>query len=213
MEANTLNRYQMALSTQNYLDTHNGTWSAIPIINTFKASLDELIQGMKEQLKRVGESTKGYTEDKNVLKEQISNKVAVLSGALSAYAMVSDDHDLHQNAYLTKSDVLKLRDTELPERLSHLADLLTEHLTALVDYGVTEAQVTDLTSSVDDYRETVGLPRLKMTATNLAKRSINELMDDISGLFTEKMDKVMLQFQWSNPSFYAGYKSARTIVG
>ncbi|MCV9386082.1 hypothetical protein [Reichenbachiella ulvae] len=213
MEQNTLNSYQMALSTQSFLDTNSETWSVIPIINIFKKRLDELIQAMKVQLKKAGETTKGLTENKNLLKQQIATKVSVLSGSLSAYAMVSGNQDLHENAYLTKSDTVKMRDSEMPERLGFLIDLLTEHLPALADYGVTEAQITDLSSSVDDYRELIGLPRLKGTATNLAKRNTYELMDDVSELFEEKMDKVMMQFRWSNPNFYEGYQSARTIVG
>ena len=70
----------MVLSAQNYLDTNNATWSAIPIMNTFKAKLDELILGTKEELKATGKTSKGITIGKNDLKEQISIKSAVLSG-------------------------------------------------------------------------------------------------------------------------------------
>ena len=80
MEKETMNKYQMARSTQNYLDTNNATWSAIPIINTFKTELDDQLLGVSEQLKATGVSTKGITISKNDLKKQISIKTAVLSG-------------------------------------------------------------------------------------------------------------------------------------
>ena len=93
-----------------------------------------------------------------------------------------------------------------------LTDLLTSHRPALAKYGVTKAQVTDLETSVDDFRELVGHPRLKRTQANLAKKAVEELVESAVEVLNEKMDKVMLQFQFSNPSFYEGYKKARVIV-
>ena len=212
MESKTLNRYQMVLSSQNYLDTNNATWSTIPIINTFKTKLDDLILGIKEQMKATGETTKGLTLSKNELKEQISIKTAILSGALSAYASVSENQDLLKNGDFSKSDIMDIRDAELPERVTFLIDLLNTHLTALADYGITEAQVTDLITSVDDFRDLVGQPRLKRSQANLSKKAITEHLESALELLNKQLDKVMLQFQFSNPSFYEGYKKARVIV-
>lgn len=207
-----INRYQMLLSTQNYLNSNNATWSAIPIINSFKTNLDDLVLSIKEKMKATGDSTKGLTASKNELKEQIAVKTAILSGALSAYATVSDNPELLQNGYFSKSEIAKLRDAELPERISYLTGLLSPHLADLADYGVTEAQVTDLTTSTDDFREMIGQPRLKQSQANLAKKAIEELVSNAGDILNSQLDKVMLQFQFSNPEFYDGYKKARVIV-
>ena len=155
MERETMNKYQMARSSQNYLDTNNATWSAIPIINTFKTDLDDQLLGVAEQLKATGVSTKGITISKNELKKQISIKTAVLSGALCARASVSENPDLLSNGSFAKTDVISMRDIELPGRLTGLTDLLTANLKSLKEYGVTKAQVTDLETSIDDFRELV----------------------------------------------------------
>jgi hypothetical protein len=72
--------------------------------------------------------------------------------------------------------------------------------------------VTDLLTSVDDFRELVGQPRLIQSQTNLAKKVVEELVENALEILNNKMDKVMLQFQFSDPSFYEGYKRARVIV-
>ena len=141
MEKETMNKYQMAHSSQAYLDTNNATWSTIPIINTFKTELDDQLLGITEKLKATGVSSKGITISKNDLKKQISIKTAVLSGTLSAYASVSEDHNLLSNGSFAKSDVISMRDIELPERLTNLTDLLTAHLKSLVPYGVIDTHI------------------------------------------------------------------------
>jgi hypothetical protein len=39
-----------------------------------------------------------------------------------------------------------------------------------------------------------------------------ELVENAMEILNNKLDKVMLQFQFSKPSFYEGYKRARVIV-
>ena len=82
----------------------------------------------------------------------------------------------------------------------------------MVPFGVTKAQVTDLLTSIDDFRELVGQPRLIQSQANVAKKAAEELVENAVDILNKKMDKVMLQFKYSNPSFYEGYKRARVIV-
>ena len=72
--------------------------------------------------------------------------------------------------------------------------------------------MTDLETSVDDFRELVGQPRLIQSQTNLAKKAVEALVENAMKILNDKMDNVMLQYQFSNPSFYEGYKRARVIV-
>lgn len=212
IENRQTNRFQMLLSTQNYLDNNQTQWSAIPILNTFKADLDDLIQDIREQLKTTGVDTSGMTSSKKELKEQIAEKAGVLFGALSAYAAVSGNDDLLEQGDMNKSEVIRLRDVSLPDAIQSFIELLNREVSHLAAYGVTKAQIKNLAASVDDFREQVGQPRLKRSASNAAKREAVTLIEDGLEILKEKMDNVMLQFKHSNPKFYEGYQSARVIV-
>jgi hypothetical protein len=72
--------------------------------------------------------------------------------------------------------------------------------------------VTDLLTSVDDFRELIGQPRLNRSKTNLENKSAKELLQSVMDILNDELDNVMLQFQISNPMFYEGYKKARVIV-
>jgi hypothetical protein len=206
------NRFQMLLAVLSYMNLHNAVWSSIPIIGVFKAELDGLTQGVKDKLKLAGIDTSGMTISKNSLKEQIAQKAAVLSGALASYCAVNGKDDLLSNGYLTQSQVQSLRDVNLPEVISNFIALLSTEVASMVDYGVTQAQVDDLARSVDDFRELIGLPRLKRSEANIAKQEATSIIDQGTDLLNDKMDKMMLQFKQSNLTFYDGYQSARMIV-
>ena len=204
------NRFQMMLSVQSFMDNHQPIWSSIPIISSFKSSLDDQILGIKEQLQASGTDTRGMTTNKNQLKEQIADKTAALSGALAAYAAVTNANGVM--GYLTKTQVASMRDVNLPEEISRFITVVKQSLAELADYGISETQVTDLESSVDDFRELVGQPRMIRSQANSAKREANTLINDVMDLLNNKLDKVLLQFKFTNPSFYDGYERARVIV-
>lgn len=212
LDTRQTNRFQMMLAVKNFMDSHQTTWSTIPIIGTFKTTLDAVIQEVKEHLQATGTDTSGMTSDKNQLKAQIAEKTAVLSGALAAYAAVNGQDDLRTNGYLTKSQIMMMRDVNMPEAISNFVALVTNQLTNLADYGITEDKVTDLESSLDDFRELVGQPRLKQSAANAAKREASSLIGDGVSMLTDQLDKVMLQFKFTNPTFHEEYERARVIV-
>lgn len=206
------NRFQMMLSVQSYMNQQNAVWSAIPIISAFKTELDDLVQGVKEQLQDAGTDTSGMTANKNDMKAEIAQKTAVLSGALAAYCAVNGKDDLLSNGYLTQSDVVGSRDVNLPEIVSSFVNLITPEVANLADYGVTQGQIDDLSSTADDFRELIGQPRLKRSQANIAKQEASALIDQGVDLLTKKLDKMMLQFKFSNAVFFEGYQSARVIV-
>lgn len=153
----------MCLATQGYLNENQSIWSAIPICTPLKTQLDESIGGVRVQLRDAALSSKALTEKKEALKLLIASRTGVLAGALAAYAAVSNQRELLGNGYLKKSDVSLLRDAELPDRVEVFIALVMGLLTELADYGVTETQVTELDTHIDDFRELVGLPRRKMS--------------------------------------------------
>ena len=90
------------------------------------------------------------------------------------------------------------------EKASH-----TEHL---ADYSITEAQLTELSTSVDDFSALIGQPRQRRSAALTANRAAEEGIADAVNLLNDKMDNLVLLFKESHPAFYSDYEAARAIV-
>ena len=82
----------------------------------------------------------------------------------------------------------------------------------LANYGVTEASVTETETSIDQYTTLIGKPRTIRNKAFAAKTALQELMDTTNDLLKNRLDKLMLQFQFTHPEFYDEYLRARTIV-
>jgi hypothetical protein len=202
----------MVISVQRYMDVNTDKWVSIPAIGDIKVGIDEHILQIRPKLKAGGKSSKGVTKDKTELHAILAIKTGILSGAIVSFATKSNNNDLKINGKLTKAVVKNLRDIEVPERITIVTDLAKAHLADLAAYGVTEAQITDLETSVDDFRELIGEPRLVISHSNLGNKSAKELVASVMDLLNQELDNVMLQFELSDPEFYEGYRKARVIV-
>jgi hypothetical protein len=128
MDSISYNKFQMAVSVQSFMDTNTLNWSPIPIIAGIKTDIDEHVLGIRINVKASGISSKGIALDKDEIHNSISLKTAILAGTLFSYASKTGNNDLKINSKITKSDVLNLRDIEIPERITLLT--LRQHTLA-----------------------------------------------------------------------------------
>ena len=86
------------------------------------------------------------------------------------------------------------------------------NLKALADFGVSKEILTEINTSMEEYRVLIGKPRSILNTKFVALDAVDQLIDEGNALLRDKMDNMMLMFRESNPEFYNGYERARTIV-
>ena len=195
-----------------YLDDHTPTWSRVGVIARYKNEMDEFLLGIKDKEPDLAYDGQGNTASKNQLREQIGLKGAIVAGILYSFAADTGDKQLEAKVQLNKTDFAQQRDQDLPAFAQRLVTTAGKYVEAAAEYGLSEAMVTELSTTIDDYRPLVGLARLRQSAGHVANAEVSQLLDSVLELLNTKMDRVMLQFQATDPAFYDGYQRARVIV-
>lgn len=103
----------------------------------------------------------------------ITAKVSALSGALQAYAYDKGDLDLAAKVKMSKSEVLKMKDTEVDPTVRVLLSAASANFEALADFGVTEANIAEIQTSVDDFQALLGKPRTILNKKYVALDSLD----------------------------------------
>ena len=142
----------------------------------------------------------------------VAVKASILAGGIFAYASENNDNKLAVRADYSPSDLYKLRDSDFPKVVSEIIQAANENLTALADQGVTKEQVTDVETSLDDYRPLIGLARTITVEKGTAGAEVDQLIDGTNVMLRDQLDKSMLRFRLTDAAFYDGYQRARTIV-
>lgn len=212
MNQNESKYYNMFIQVQRHLDTHTDKWTGIPAIVRHKNSLDTNIRQIYEKDLLQSSDTKGITVSKGELKNLVALKAAIISGGIYAYASEIGNRDMEQQSNFSPNKLYKLPDAGFVQQVALLIELATTHMTDLADQGITPDQVTEVTTSLDDFRERIGQARTLSIQTGTASSEVEGLVAETADLLRHQVDRLMLRYKLTDPSFYEGYERARVIV-
>ena len=201
----------MFIGIQEYLDHQTSIWSAIKRIVSYKNDLDEIIERISSKSEEAS-SLVGVKGRKETLKILIAIKGSSLSGSLQAFAYDKGDRDLAVKVEASKSDIIRMKEVELGSFIKVLVDTSNQNIKALADFGVSKEILTEIKTSMEEYKQLIGKPRSILNTKYVALDTIDQLFDEGNALLKDKMDNMMLIFRERNPEFYNGYERARTIV-
>lgn len=212
MNKTKTNHYRMFLATQECLDSNSPLWNMIPMLLTSKNNFDELIQRIADVNEKTISNSKAITVDKAKALQNLVEKAVTISGILQAFAAITGNIKLAGKVSITKSDITKIRETDVEAVIAPIIKAARNRLAELVDYGLSEDMVLELETSLDDFNTQIGQPRTVRNQAFAAMTLMDELFDTANDILKNKLDKLMIRFKFTNIEFYSEYERARTIV-
>lgn len=203
---------RMLLNTQSALDNNTTRWSSIPVMVSMKNNLDEVIQRIEVQNEKVNPSSQQITTSKQDVRKGLAEKAVSFSGILQAYAAINSLPEMAALVKLSKTNILECRETDVEALVKPVINTARAELAQLVDFSVTEEMIVELETSLDNFKVLIGQPRTIRNQAFAAMDKMDELFDKALELVKEKIDKLMIRFEYSDTEFFQEYKRARTIV-
>ena len=204
--------FRMFGNVQSVMDTNTTTWSNIPIVLGFKNELDEVIQRIDTIYFDNYDDSKAITRKKDSLREKLIIKVPILTASLYVLGDLNNDEKLKEFKSFTKSSLKNMKELAMAAVVSAIIKAARSNEENLVGFGISEAQITEMETTHDDFKHLIGEAR---NVRNSVYSNINEadqLIDAGNQLLRNRVDKVMKVFELSHPNFYDLYTRARSIV-
>jgi hypothetical protein len=170
------------------------------------------IGAIAESIRKQHAPTSGAAEEKGQVRLSFEEKTLEVADQLAALAEVKKDPNLAAQVEFTLSSLDKLPDDDLEETGQRVSALATAHLAALADYGVTQADVTELDELTAKFHGVKSGPRMAIAGRAGQTHTLPDLISHTTSILRNRLDKQMTKFRKSHPEFYAGYRSARVIV-
>ncbi len=205
--------YRMFIAVKNTMENNTSIWSGNPKFAETKTNFDSEVKAISIIDKEASLNTKGQTRDKNQIRSAVEQKTLMLSGALTAHASLTKNETLKGTLITSKSGLERLKETELVTYASIMADTIVplQH-TFTSDYGVTESEVEDFQTTLDEYAPLVGVTRQRQAKINATKKTLRGHVDEANRLLREVIDPLLLRYKFTNAEFYNEYQQSRTIV-
>lgn len=203
------NYADMANTSYNKLQEYKPLWETIPQFVILNDELKGGIDGLAIADKESKIVTTGSTSDKKSAKADVIAAVIKISGPALVYAVNNNNFTLHDQLNVTKSQLMKIQDGTLPQRLNGIVEEIEKIAPELVDYGVTEQDIADAKAKTEVYAAQVNTPRGLITKRSAKIETVADHIEQLRNILY-RIDKMMRLF--AGTEFHRDYKNARKIV-
>jgi len=193
------------------LEAHKSTWTPL---GAFKRAVTELRDCVEtlDDLARIQMDKSGAGAEKALCLVALITEAHTVAGAVSALAADTNDASLGARVDFSRSDLKRGREAQIVTRCENILAAATENVSALdKDYGVSQSKLDGLQDRVDAFRTAQPKPRRSRSSSTAATRQIEDCFGRLDQITNGKLDKLMAQFETSEPAFFQEYWAARKI--
>jgi len=206
------NKRSMYIAVQKVCNKFNSVWSGLPAFVTAFGDFETTIADIDIQRQIQEGKITGIAENKSKEEEEMRQATIEIAAAVFAYASKIGDNELKEKVNYTPSDLIRSRDTILKDICQTIHDEANAVIAELADYGKTPADLKKQQNEIDDFADILAKPRTAIGTRATATSKLVELFQQGDALLKDQLDKLLVNFQTSNPEFYNQYNNARIIV-
>lgn len=206
------NRISMFYAVKQTCETHIATWTPLVPYATAHAEFLANLGAIEDSTETQELQLDGIATNKRERRDVMVG--LTLAVAQAAYALATDtgDPELKAKMNYSRSDLLEGRDTVIGQRCQGVHTEANAVAGSLVAYGVAAADLAALQTAINKYVAVVSAPRTAITIRKGATAAIEALTRENLTILNERMDKLMVTFKTTAPSFHQAYFDARIIV-
>lgn len=206
------NKRSMYITLKDVLSKSKQIWINIP---AFKDAVDEFettIADIDTQRLIQEGKTIGISEDKQKISVEMMHLTNEFASTLYAYASKIGNNELLEKVNYSPSKLINARDTILKDICQLVHDEANNLIAELAEYGKTPADVEKFRKTIESFDAILAKPRTAIALRKTATSKLVELFKNNDNIIKTRLDKLVENFQQSQPKFYKEYKTARIII-
>lgn len=203
------NKLEMFNSVAAVLNKNNTAVATLPALAEAKTEFTNLIADIIKTDKEYGTATVGKAAVKNSVENQLIDAALSLKGALASFARKTSNTELALLVKFTKTDLLRLGDTDLKNKISTILEIAEANKTSLANYNVDDAEINNLKEKAENFSNATANNKTGFTGKVGARVSLTELFDTGDEVLKVDLDNLMLRMKKNYHDFFIEYQAAR----
>ncbi|MDI9366043.1 MAG: hypothetical protein QM541_13885 [Flavobacterium sp.] len=212
MNNNKVPKLRMFITVTNVCDQHATAYAILPAFSNAYTKFKGLVKNINDGNTLLQGGSIGITDEKLAKRIIMADIGITVVSALKAYAHATNNVALIADTDITKDDILGCKETDADDICLHIHDLGGQHLAALADYGIVQADLAALSSSITSFTEKIGSPRKHIIDTKTVRANITKYFKEADSLLLNQLDNLITVLKTKAPDFYDAYQAARIIV-
>ncbi|MEI6061202.1 MAG: hypothetical protein WCR72_10865 [Bacteroidota bacterium] len=212
MEESLLRKLKMYYNVSAVLETRKTVWENSAAFSVDVVELDDCIGKIDSKSVSIKGSEKKSKEKQQAGQEMLDAALSVC-GAGYAYADKIKDNGIKTQFDYNRSSLKRGNEKEICDRCANIAIAAEPIAKALLDFNMPAGEVDILKETAAAYNGLISAPRSAIKGDKSAKEEMLQVFDDCDKLLTERLDRMMMPFENTQPEFYIEYSNARVIGG
>lgn len=204
-------RLFMMKAVQEINNTSKATWQNMLPFKKANEELDHIIASIEQAAVSQQKTTTGITEDKEEWTDKAIKSVLHIAKNGYAYAIETKNYDLAAELDKSKSYLLSMPDNEQSAALKAMLLAVEPYVLQLEEYLITPAIITAAKDTLLQSDEAMTKPRTTIVSHSTATDSVRTLLNSGRPVL-QRMDRMIHNFEETDPTYVSNYKKARIII-
>jgi hypothetical protein len=211
IQENKLSAYKAVVTVLN-TDEHKAIWTPHPNFTELVTQLSTCISDIYDLSSIQATRITGYALAKQEARLNLENAIIKVCYSAVAYAIITGDSILKESVGYTPSHLHKSRDNDLTVIAGNVYDITYPLRESLVNYHITEADITIIPTLKDQLLQIIAEPRAVKVESKNATGALKLKFTEADALLYDKLDHVIKIFKPGHPDFVEQYFHARIII-
>ena len=194
------------------LKSNESKFSGIPVMVTAVSDFETKVTDTNALIAKVGNIPDKIAGNKNIGRQELASIALKVGNILKVYAFIAKDENLANYLILSENELTtRMRQEDVLVYAKGLAERIIPIAADLINYGFSDALKEELNTEIKDYELLLTEPRQLINERKTTNELIEDHIDEIYSILTNKIDPLMELFV-DDKEFYLAYKAARMIV-
>jgi hypothetical protein len=206
-------KLNMAQRVANVFARHKNVYAGIVPVEAAAGELNECIDQIRQAEVEQGTIivTAASKEKDNAEKKMVDLSVR-MANILYLIGFESDNAELTALSNISPRTFYRVSDNEKLAWALRICGQAILHAAALAPYGLDEKAIGELQAATDAFRAVISKPMDTIGSLKQKTLELEKLFAFLDSIFYDKLDKLMILFKYTAPSFYDEYRTARNLI-
>ena len=205
------NKLTMLQAIEAVINKNRETINSLPLLAEAVARFITVIAEILLRNKEFEGVKMGAVAAKNNALDDLIEHVFSVGNAIYAFGEKTGNERFKSTVILSVSGINRMRETDIAQYCSKIADLIKACPADLTADGVLAARIEAFNKALDAYQEQSDARQVKAAESMAARKALHECFDKADEILNKELDTLIEVVKTVNEDFYNQYKAARTI--
>lgn len=212
MKKATRSNVRMYDAVRTILEAHQTAWSENQPFVAGVEKFNTLFEELKTLTLKHGTIVSGIKTKRSVYLDELIQKAMVLRDGLRVFAFENKLYSISEKLDFSASKLKYATQLELRNYIITIYELIVEHESEVVVYGVSSQNILDFMDKFEDFEKEIVAVRKGTIDRKFVTARIAELEAEIKILFDKKLDVLARLIAVEHSEFFSSYKAARILI-